>query len=620
MDPNRLCLGCMSPRGAAEICVRCGYRANTPPESPLHLTPGTVLSNQYMVGRVLGHGGFGITYIGWDIQLERKLAVKEYFPSGVALRSERTVTAFSGKTQHDYDYGLERYLEEARLVVKFAHHPNILSVINFFKENGTAYIVMEYLDGQTLEQHLHNHAGRLVFDDTLRLLLPVMDALDEMHHEGILHRDISPDNIHIGKDGLVKVLDFGAARLAMGERSKNLSVILKEGYAPPEQYRSKGNQGPWTDIYALAATFYRCATGILPPAALDRMGHDELKPPRALGAQLTDAQESILLKALSFDAAARFQTMREFRTALAPHAPPLAARAPTAAFQARSDADLAPTVRITPPSQDPPADLTPYPPVNAAAQWAFGDETGVIGVVPSQPVAKKKKVPVWAWVAGVAVAAGVGFLALRPAQKSSQTPPAVQQPVASASSEKPVNPATRPPPAKQAAPTYSDLLHKATQAEAANGEEAVTLLNRAIAAAPSRWEAHSQMAQVLLYKLDRPAEAAAEYSKAIALGGLATFRVLHAHKDQEPAPARFLIGKDTVALDEQQEAHTFSVARKDVKEFRRNRDVLRRLVKKGAGPSMFHIVLSSGEKYNLAGSSAKPNEEREMIFRLGAEK
>lgn len=312
-----LCMGCMSESNGASVCPVCEWKAGTKPDSPLHLSPGTVLTEQYVVGRVLGHGGFGITYLGWDLNLARKIAVKEYFPAGIAIRESGTshVSAYSGNMQKDYQWGLDRYLDEARVLARF-DHPNISSVINFFRGNGTAYMILDYLDGMTFEKFLDRRGGKASWQDVTRIMLPVMDALREVHKSSILHRDISPDNIYILKTGQVRVIDFGAARYALGQASKNLSIILKEGYAPEEQYRSKGNQGPWTDVYATAATMYRALTGKIPPPALDRQRVDELEPPSNLGVQIPFGKERVLLKALAVDARDRFQDMAEFENAI----------------------------------------------------------------------------------------------------------------------------------------------------------------------------------------------------------------------------------------------------------------------------------------------------------------
>ncbi|MCZ2149804.1 MAG: protein kinase [Bryobacterales bacterium] len=318
MDVAELCMGCMEPRGAGDTCEHCGYREGTEPDSPLHLHPRTELHGQYLIGKVLGHGGFGITYLGWDLNLARKIAIKEYLPSGVAVRTgaNSEVIPFSGDSRKDFEYGLERYLDEARTVARFQTHPSVVSVLNFFRANGTAYLVMEYLEGTTFERYLDSHGGKTTVDTILTIMAPVLEALGSVHQQGILHRDISPDNIYITRKWQIKVLDFGAARYALGQKSRNLSVILKEGYAPVEQYHSKGNQGPWTDVYACGATIYRALTGKIPPASLDRMQGDDLRPPGEMGVEIAPQQERAILKALAVQPDARFHSMREFHDTL----------------------------------------------------------------------------------------------------------------------------------------------------------------------------------------------------------------------------------------------------------------------------------------------------------------
>jgi serine/threonine protein kinase len=310
-------MGCMERGGDSGACA-CGYRDGSPTDSPLHLEPRTVLLDQYLLGRVLGHGGFGITYLAWDLNLETKLAVKEYLPTGVATRTagQTTVAPFSGQSKQDYEWGLEKFLEEARVLARFKQHPGIVSVVNFFRANGTAYLAMEYVEGVTLAHYLDQAGGKIPWERTLRLMLPVMDALREVHRAGVLHRDISPDNVYLTGSGGVKVLDFGAARYALGQQSRNLSVILKESYAPEEQYRTKGNQGPWTDVYGAAATMYRAITGQAPTPALDRLNQDDLPKPSFLGAAIAPDSEAILMKGLAVRASERYQSMEDFAQAL----------------------------------------------------------------------------------------------------------------------------------------------------------------------------------------------------------------------------------------------------------------------------------------------------------------
>lgn len=313
-----LCMGCMTDRGTVAACPRCGFVESDQPTSPTHLPPRTLLQARYVVGRVLGEGGFGITYLGWDETLTLRVAIKEFLPHYLATRSADgvSVQVYQPEKMGEFAYGLEKFLDEARLLARFADHPGVVAVRDFFAAHQTGYLVMNYLDGMTFQDYLARQGGRIGLDQTLRILLPVMDTLGEIHDAGLLHRDISPDNLFLPTDRPAKLIDFGAARTALGERSSSLSVIVKHGYAPEEQYRSRGEQGPWTDLYALAATFYCALTGERPPSAPDRLYQDTLLPPSVLGAFLPPAAESILLKALAVRAEQRLRTVGEFRAAL----------------------------------------------------------------------------------------------------------------------------------------------------------------------------------------------------------------------------------------------------------------------------------------------------------------
>jgi serine/threonine protein kinase len=284
----------------------------------MYLLSETELNNRYNIEDVLGHGGFGITYSALDKILNVKVAIKEYLPRQLATRAEgqTKVSIFTGESRKHYEYGLRKFLEEAQSIAQFSHHPNIVSARDYFETNNTAYMVMEYIEGVTLKEYLEQKGGKIPFEEAKAIMMPVMDALREVHSVGLLHRDISPDNIYITTTGQVKVLDFGAARYYAGEQSKSLSVILKPGYAPEEQYRSSGKQGTWTDVYATGATIYRVISGKTPPEALDRKEEDTLEPPSRLGISIPADAERALLKALAISAAQRFQTMGEFQEAL----------------------------------------------------------------------------------------------------------------------------------------------------------------------------------------------------------------------------------------------------------------------------------------------------------------
>ena len=298
-------------------CPACGWRSGLD-NSPPALALGRILDGRYRIGRVLGHGGFGITYLAWDDNLHLRLAIKEYFPRDSAGRGADGVSLaiYTGPAGEQFAYGLERFLEEARALAHFDQHPGIVTVKNFFRAHGTGYCVMDYVDGITLRHYLDQQpGGRISVADALKLLMPVMDALRAVHKEGLLHRDLAPDNIYLTQDGRIKLLDFGAARFAASEHSKSLSIILKPGYAPEEQYRTRGKQGPWTDVYGLAATCYRAITGQVPPESLDRLDNDDLVPPSRLGIAITPGQERVLLQALAVKAGQRFQSMAEMQQA-----------------------------------------------------------------------------------------------------------------------------------------------------------------------------------------------------------------------------------------------------------------------------------------------------------------
>lgn len=308
------CLGCMgSYEDSLHACPHCGYVEGTMTREEYQLRPGIVLKGHYLLGKVLGYGGFGTTYLAWDEIMHRTVAIKEYLPTVFATRgTERTmVTVYAGAKAEQFEKGRRQFLEEARKLARFTGHECIVGVYDFFEENGTAYIVMEYLDGESLTDYLRRER-RMTFDAALRIALPILRALQDVHKEGIIHRDVAPDNIRITKDGKVKLLDFGAAREASVNHSHSLSVIYKPGYAPEEQYQSRGEQGPWTDVYALAATFYRMITGTKPAPALERLVNDTLVPPSELGVRITKNQETALLNALNVRRENRTQSAEAF--------------------------------------------------------------------------------------------------------------------------------------------------------------------------------------------------------------------------------------------------------------------------------------------------------------------
>ena len=312
------CMGCMAPMEEQErICRHCGYQKNTDVKEAYYLLPHTVLKEKYLIGRVLGYGGFGVTYIGWDEILQRKVAVKEYLPSDFATRSygSRRVTVFSGEAAEQFQAGLQSFLFEARRLAKFNAVAETVDIYDCFEENGSGYIVMEYLDGATVKEVLRKRK-RISVEQARAIALSVLRGLSAVHKESIIHRDIAPDNIFITKAGRVKILDFGAARYATAVQSKSLSVILKPGFAPEEQYRSRGVRGPWTDVYALAAVMYRMITGLVPEESIQRLAEDHVKPPSQLGIAIDPNIENAIMNSLNIRKEYRIQDADSFYRAL----------------------------------------------------------------------------------------------------------------------------------------------------------------------------------------------------------------------------------------------------------------------------------------------------------------
>ncbi len=319
VDADLFCINCMWQKERAGVCTRCGFDERSYTVSPHHLRPRSILNGKYLVGKSLGEGGFGITYLGWDLNLELKVAIKEYYPTGFVTR-ENTITAsvmpyVGGKTEY-FQKGRDQFVNEAKRLAKFYTLPGIVSVKDFFHENGTAYIVMEFVEGETLKQRLARAGGRLSAQEMLEMVRPLIYSLAEVHKAGIIHRDISPDNIMLTKEGSLKLLDFGAAREYDAFNNVSRTILVKPGYAPEEQYRTQGRQGPWTDIYSLCATIYRAITGVTPEEAIERLESDPVRPPSQWGAGLTPRQETTLMKGMSVFQQDRFQSVEELAAAL----------------------------------------------------------------------------------------------------------------------------------------------------------------------------------------------------------------------------------------------------------------------------------------------------------------
>ncbi len=308
---RNICLYCFSDLDEERVCRACGRKETDEPALPHHLARRTVLKKRYLIDHAIGEGGFGITYKAWDLQTSTKVAIKEYYPSGYVSRNPRSNQVVIN-SKHNYapsNRGLKRFIDEAKNLSGLKKLNGIVTAHDFFSANNTAYLVMEFLDGISLKKYI-KRKGKLDCNTALKILKPVIYSLCEVHAAGLIHRDISPDNILITKTNEVKLIDFGASKNANPE-GQSVSIVLKQGFAPEEQYRLHGEQGPWTDVYALAVTVYYCITGQVPPESIQRMYDDTIKKPSALGALITEKQEKALMQALAVFAKDRTHSVSE---------------------------------------------------------------------------------------------------------------------------------------------------------------------------------------------------------------------------------------------------------------------------------------------------------------------
>lgn len=306
------CMACKADE--QEACPVCGFIERDFVPEKHHLPPRTILKGQYLVGCALGEGGFGITYIGWDLFLHIPVAIKEYFPSGVVIRDQGqcTVSVFAGKDEQSFLKGRESFFREAQKVARFDNNPGVVSVKNCFIENGTAYIIMEYISGINLGVYASKRGGKLGFEETLRLLETPIRTLNALHGASTYHRDISPENLMLSKTGTVKLIDFGSAMESDSEK-KTRVLMVRSGYSPVEMYSTNGKDGSYSDVYSMAATIYKLITGVTPPAATERLDADPLVRPTMLGVKdITTTQENALMRGLTVQQKDRYQTMAEF--------------------------------------------------------------------------------------------------------------------------------------------------------------------------------------------------------------------------------------------------------------------------------------------------------------------
>lgn len=327
------CLNCMEIyQDEFDVCPFCGYVENTVSEIPYALPASTVIADRYIIGTVIGAGGFGITYIAWDTKLEIRIAVKEYFPTGLVNRIPGTLQVGLTGTHNEqsYEKGKKGFIAEAKALAKFNENSGIVNVFDCIEENHTAYIIMEYIEGQTLKEYIaiqesaEGNSGipgsaptrKLAIEESLQIVQALLHTLKLIHGEEIIHRDISPDNIMILKDGSIKLIDFGAARFFAADTTRSMSVVLKAGYAPLEQYSRSGKQDQRTDLYAVGVVLYQLLTGTLPQEAFDRVADDSLISPSSINEDVPDWLNSIVIKALSLKPENRYSNSEEFLRAL----------------------------------------------------------------------------------------------------------------------------------------------------------------------------------------------------------------------------------------------------------------------------------------------------------------
>lgn len=312
---KQLCSSCFAAI-KKEPCKKCGYCSNSYVPDNMVLPVGSILMGNFLIGRVLGKGGFGITYQAYDVRYDYHIAIKEYFPIELALRDagETTLIARDKKSSELFRKGVEKFYNEAGFVSEFNGNPNIVSVYQLFYENNTAYFTMEYLSGITLKDYV-SRVGTITPEQAAYIADNVANALVDVHSKNVLHRDVSPDNIMLCHDGSVKLLDFGAARQVFPEGSQLLSVILKPGFAPLEQYMRKGKQGEWTDIYSLGASLYYAMTTHIPDDPQNRF-EDDSELERYMY-NIPPELRAVITRAMEVKYSDRYQSSREFADVLA---------------------------------------------------------------------------------------------------------------------------------------------------------------------------------------------------------------------------------------------------------------------------------------------------------------
>ena len=324
-----ICYGCMYPLPVKQrYCPNCGYDNSVIQNGFDILSEGMILHGRYLVGKVIGRGGFGVTYLGFDLQNRNRLAIKEYFPVEVCTRVNvsRDVAPVTG-AQQDYKKGIEGFQKEADTLRLF-NSPYIVHVLDFFYEHGTAYIVMEFVSGRNLTGEIEKSGGRMPWQRVMNLVKPLILELNNLHNKNLIHRDIKPDNLVVVRDREdlehIVLLDFGSARSYASDSSKRFTALITPGYAPIEQYSNVSRQGPYTDVYALCCTIYAALAGVKPPAATERLDRNlDVQSLQSLGVEVPEQIDRTLKHGMSLNSGDRPQTMIELFTEFFPEDSPI---------------------------------------------------------------------------------------------------------------------------------------------------------------------------------------------------------------------------------------------------------------------------------------------------------
>lgn len=389
IDVERLCPGCMGFwEDTKQPCPHCGFSWSGQPAPGRELPLFTILSGRYLLGRKLGSGGFGITYLAMDLLEERPVAMKEFFPVGLSEREGKQICPLPGEEGRAFREALRAFRRESELMARFRDAQGIVSWQGFAEENGTAYLIMDYVPGETLMQHLRRTGTVFSQQEALELMGPILRAVDGMHQKHVLHRDISPENLILKPDGKLTLIDFGAAREFNLDGEENLTVVLKHGYAPEEQYRSGSHQGPWTDLYACCAVLYQMVSGIRPQDADQRREKDRLVPLDEMeGVTVTHGFARAVEKGLTVHATERYPSIQALLEDLMPGAP----EAPAPKPEAPPPAVDAPAPEASPEPEVPPLEDSASHPVAPA---------------PAAPPSKKRP-PLWALAGAVVLVLGL---------------------------------------------------------------------------------------------------------------------------------------------------------------------------------------------------------------------